>query len=106
MVDLNDEVRDLNFISEGELFEIMHVGKHYTLPYMCILRHQDKRVFELVKSPIDEDITSRRLILNQSRKDPKSNFSRFKIIPSAERNYEDWHYNSFNRYIVIESHFL
>lgn len=65
---LINEVRDLNSIVEVEIVEIMKRDEEFTLPYICVLRHQDERIFELIRSSEDEDTNSQRLILDQSKK--------------------------------------
>ena len=101
MVDLIEEVRDLNYIVEGDFVEIMEEGKNYTFPYVCVLRHQDKRFFELLKTPFDEDMNSNRLVLSQSMKDPNRNSDRFKVVRSRRDSYENWHYNYFGKNKIV-----
>lgn len=104
MIHLGEEVNDLNYLNEFDLVEIDELNKNNTVPYVCVLRHQDERVFELLRPPADENVSSNRLILNQSRKKDRYNFDKFKVILSIETNYKGWHYNYFGRNRIIQSH--
>lgn len=106
MIYLGEEVRDLNYLNEFDLVEIAELDKNNTLPYMCVLRHQDERVFELLRPSADENVSSNRLILNQSMKSSKYNFDRFRVILSKETNYNGWHYNYFSKNRTIQLHFF
>jgi len=95
-MEFSDHIHDLNYIIEGEVVEVRHIAgleKHYTIPYVCVLRHQDEREFELLKSPIDENNSSKRLLLSQ--KEGSNNFDRFHVSQSKKKLFPGWHYNRF-----------
>ena len=93
---VSNQITDLNCIWEGEIVTILGVDEivrneeNFVSPYICVLRHQDQRIFELVKSPSDDRLDSVRLVLSQRKSD--FNFNKFKVYTAFESSYQGWHY--------------
>jgi hypothetical protein len=90
------------YVGEGEVVTITPPGKHYSIPYICFLRHGHfGREFEELRSPVDRRRKPSKLTLNVDENgDPGPDI--FVIAKSNSGNFPGWHYNKLGKYTKFD----
>ena len=85
---------DWGYVAIDDIVTITHPGKPFSLPYVCVLRHGHHiREFELLRSPLDDEVGSELLILDN--RGDCSLEDLFEVIVTYRRNFPSWHFNRY-----------
>lgn len=98
-VELKPPIRDINYIAEREVVQIMRKGDRFSLPYACILRHNNERVFARVKPHWDTDRDSLEPLT--VKMGDGGNMEDYIIGETNRSIYGKWHYRNLTRKTVV-----